>query len=427
MSLFVLFFVLILIGLPIAVAMGIVPFCYVLLTSVCPVPLLAYKIYDAIDSFSLIAIPLFILGGNLITETGITQRLIVFSNELVGRVRGGLSHVNVVVSTILGGLNGSAVADAAAVGAVLIKPMKAMGMSGSYAAAVTACGGTIAAIIPPSIPFILYAASVPEMSVGALFIGGILPGVLICILMCVAGYLIAWYRGYPRVTDPFSMRKFLKAAWDALPALVLVGFVVLGLRSGVFTPAEAGAVITVFALAFGLLVYRNLTMRQLIKVLHETTVMTGIVFLVIGSAGPFMWVLTRIGAVESFTQSFLNLSNNAVVWWTVVIIFLLIAGMFMDTVANLVILSPIIFSAAKSMGFDPFVSSLAIVIILIIGTVTPPVGVSLFVTAAIAEAPIEKAGIEAIPFLLCEVLVVVIILCFPDLAKFIPRLFGYQV
>ena len=426
MSLFLVFLVLLVLGIPIAIAMGVVPFVYVFSTGVCPVSLLGYKLYDAVDSFTLIAVPLFMLGGNLVSATGMTHKIIAFADQIIGRITGGLSHVNVLVSTILGGLNGSAVADVAAVGAILIKPMKENGMKGSYAAAVTSVGGAIAAIIPPSIPFIIYATSIADISVGALFVGGILPGIIICILMIITGYIISVKRKIPKRTEEFEFKKLLKATFEALPALILVGIVIIGLRGGMFTPTEAGSIIVFYSLLVGL-INRKLTLKKLADLLLETSIMTGVVFLVISAAGPFMWVLTRIGSIDSLTNFFINLTDVPVLWWAGVFVFLLVAGMIMDTVANLIILSPIVYEAAKSMGFDPFVSSLVICILLILGTVTPPVGVSLFVSSAIAEETIENTGIEAIPFILCVLLVLVALLVFPDFAKFVPKLFGYQI
>ena len=427
MSLFLFFLILLTLGVPIAIAMGVVPFVYVIFSDICPNCLLGYKMYDSVDSFTLIAVPLFMLGGNLVSVVGMTQKIINFADQIVGRIRGGLSHVNVLVSTILGGLNGSAVADVAAVGAILIKPMKKNGMKGSYAAAVTSVGGAIAAIIPPSIPFIIYATSVGDISIGALFVGGILPGICICCLMIVTGYIISVKRGVPKSEGKFEIKKFFKASIEASPALILVAIVIIGLRGGMFTPTEAGSIIVFYSLFVGIIIYKNLTLKILTNVLKETAVMTGVVFLVISAAGPFMWVLTRIGSINSLTDFFINLTTNPVLWWIGVFIFLLVAGMIMDTVANLIILSPIVYEAAKSMGFDPFVSSLVIAILMILGTVTPPVGVSLFVSSAIAEESIEDTGKEAIPFVCCVLFVLVIMLLFPNFTKFVPRLFGYQL
>jgi len=427
MLLFFIFLLLITLGMPIALSMGMVPLGYNIIVGKYPFSIFPYKMFDVIYNFCLIAVPLFILGGNLVTKIGVTERLVIFSNELVGRIRGGMSHVNIVVSTIFGGLNGSAVGDAAAVGAILIQPMKNMGFSSAYAAAVTAASGTISGIIPPSIPFIIYASAIPDVSIGALFIGGIVPGLLICLGQCLGGYVVSVRRNYPKITDPFRLRMFVKDTIDAIPALILVGIIIFGLRSGVFSPTEVASVIVVYSLMLGFVVYRNLTVHTLFAALYETAMTTGVIFLVIACAGPFMWVLTRMGATASLTYSFLGLSSNPVIWWVIVAGFLLIAGMIMDTVANLLIIGPIVFNAAKELGFDPFVSSIAIVILLLIGVATPPVGVSLFTTSAIAKERIEKVSIEAIPFIIPELVVVAIILIFPDLAKFLPRVFGYEV
>lgn len=427
MFLFYFFLILISIGFPIALAMGIVPFAYVLITGEFPMKVLPYKMFEVLENFSLIAIPLFLLGGSLVTRIGLTEKLVNFSNELVGRMTGGLSHVNVLVSTIFGGLNGSAVADTAAVGSILIKPMIKMGFSRAYTAAVTACGATISAIIPPSIPFILFCTSVPNISIGALFISGIIPGILICFFMCLAGYFISKRRNYPKLETPFALKKLWVSTIDVLPALLLVGIVVGGLRSGVFTPTEAASVIVVFCLFWGFLVYRNLNFSILVDALVETTLIIGTIFLIIGCAGPFMWVLTRIGANDTISFALAGVSASPVIWWTVAIVIMLVAGMIMDTVANILILSPFFFEAAVAQGTDPLVSAFAISVVFLIGTVTPPVAISIYVAAAIAEEKIEKIGMEIIPFVIAELAVVALALIFPELVKFLPRAFGYKV
>jgi len=427
MLLFVIFLFLIAIGIPIAISMGMTPMAYNIFTRECPFKIISYMMFDAIDNFSLIAIPLFILGGNLITKVGVTEALVEFSGEIIGRVRGGLSHVNVIVSTLFGGLNGSAVGDAAAVGAILIKPMKKMGFSAAYSAAVTSASGTISGIIPPSIPFIIYASVVPEVSVGALFIGGILPGVLICLGQCISGYLLSVRRNYPKIVELFRLRKFAKDSLKAIPALILVVLIIFGLRSGLFTPTEIASVIVVYSLILGFFLYRNLTLHTFLTTLHETAITTGIIFLVIGCAGPFMWILTAMGVTASVSSQLVAITKNPFLWWAIMFFFLLFSGMIMDTAANLLILGPIAFSALKEIGFDPFVGSLAIVIILLMGVTTPPVGISLYTTCAIAEEGIEKASSDVIPFLIPEAITVAIILIFPESAKFLPRLFGYEV
>lgn len=427
MILFIIFLVLIFLGLPIALALGVVPFGYFLITEEYPLTLLACQMYAALDNFTLIAVPLFILGGAVITRVGVTEKLVNFSNEMVGRLTGGLSHINVLVSTLFGGLNGSAVGDAAAVGSILIKPMVNMGFGRAFSAAVTAASGTISGIIPPSIPFIIFATAVPGVSIGALFIGGIVPGVLVCVFQCLAGYLISKQKKYPKVTTPFTWGAFGKATLEAIPALVLVFIIIFGLRSGVFTPTEVAAIIVVYALGLGFLFYRNLNYQKFMEALFEATITTGIIFMVIAFAGPFMWLLTRMGVTDQMTASVTHFSTNYFLWWLAVGLFVLIAGMIMDTVANILILSPIIYQASCQLGFDPFVTSIATVMLLIIGTTSPPVGISLFVTSSIAKVRIERTSLYVMPFIAAELIVVAFVLACPNAIKYLPRLFGYEV
>ena len=427
MVLFVLFFVLIALGMPIAIAVGIVALGYNVATGTFPFTIIPYKMFDIINNYSLIAVPIFIFAGALVTRIGVTEKLVELGNELVGRIRGGMSHVNVVASTMFGGLNGSAVGDAAAVGSILIPAMKKHGFSKGYSAAVTAAGGTIAAIIPPSIPMIVFASVVPEISIGALFISGIIPGILICISMCVAGYIVSVKRNYPKIETPFKLKKLIADFVQAIPALILVAIIIFGLRSGVFTPTEIASVIVVYALILGVFIYRNLTVEQFFAALYETVMTTGIVFLIIACAAPFMWMVTKIGVTESICSALLGISTNPFIWWIVVAVFLLFAGMVMDITANLLILGPIVFTAAQKLGFDPLITALVIVMILLMGIATPPVGIALYATCAIADESIEKASVEIIPFLIAEGIVVALIIIFPEIAKFLPRLFGYVV
>ena len=427
MLLFLVFFILLAGGFPIAISLGIVPLGYVLSTNEFVTAVVAYKMFDGLDKYTLTAIPLFILGGNLVTSVGLTDRLITFSNELIGRVRGGLSHVNVIVSTMFGGLNGSAVGDAAAVGSILIEPMKRSGFSKGYASAVTACSGTISGIVPPSVPFIIYASVVPGISIGALFIGGILPGIMICFGQCVVGYILSVRRDYPRIKTTFKWRRFINTTFSASPALILVVIIIGGLRSGVFNPTEIGSVICVYAITFGFFVNRELSIRSLCDCLYKTTVDLGIIILVVACAAPFMWLLIKTGTIETISSFFGGFTDNMMLWWLIVGIFLLISGCVMDPVANLLIVGPVIHVAATQIGLDPFTSSLVIVIILIMGVATPPVGISLFVTSAISGASIEDTSREVIPFLIPIVITVIILIVFPDVAKLLPRLFGYDV
>ncbi|MEO8080192.1 MAG: TRAP transporter large permease [Caldimonas sp.] len=414
----------ILVGAPIAVSMAVLPAIYIVLTGSLPLSTIPYQMYEAIASAPLIAIPFFLLTGALMNSGEITERLLLLSRELVGRVRGGLAQTAVVASMMFAGMSGSAVADTAAVGGVLIPAMKKAGYHGPFAAALCAVAGTIGGIIPPSIIMILLASTV-GMSTGALFIAGVLPGVGIGLMLMAVSYLVSIRRHYPRHEEPFRFRVLGRAFVGALPPLLIPAVIILGIVFGVFTATEAGAITALVAALIGLVLYRTLSWRSLGGVCAHTVKMTSSVFFMLAASGPFAWLLNRIGALQGLEGWFMGYTGSPVLFAAVLIGFILLVGTVIETIPAIVVLGPTLVKVCVAAGFQDMQAALVLVVGFIMGAVTPPVGIVYFTAAFIAEEPLEKVALALIPFMLVEVVMMVLILFFPAITMWLPKVTGF--
>jgi len=414
---------LILVGAPIGVTMAVLPMIYIAFTGELPLSTVPYQMYEALAHAPLVAIPFFLLTGELMNSGQITERLLVLSRELVGRFRGGLAQVTIMVSMLFAGMNGSVVADTAAVGSVLIPPMKKAGYSPAFAAAITAVAGTIGGIIPPSIAMILLASGL-GLSVGGLFAGGILPGVLIGLMLMAVTYVIATRRGYERLEEPFSLRKLWLAFRGAMLPLTIPIVIVGGMVLGVFTSTEAGAVTAIVAALISAVAYRTLNRSNVRSVLTKSVEMTASVFIIIAAAGPFSWLLNQIGALQGLGEWLTGFAGDRVMFITALVGFIFVAGMIMDAVANIIVLGPTLVTACVAAGFPPIQAGLVVTVGFLMGTVTPPVGISYFMAAYIADERLEPVAVELIPFILVEVFALVLMLLWPGLTRWVPSLMG---
>jgi len=414
---------LILVGAPIGVTMAVLPMIYIAFTGELPLSTVPYQMYEALAHAPLVAIPFFLLTGELMNSGQITERLLVLSRELVGRFRGGLAQVTIMVSMLFAGMNGSVVADTAAVGSVLIPPMKKAGYSPTFAAAVTAVAGTIGGIIPPSIAMILLASGL-GLSVGGLFAGGILPGVLIGLMLMAVTYVIATRRGYERLEEPFSLRKLWLAFRGAMLPLTIPIVIVGGMVLGVFTSTEAGAVTAIVAALISAVAYRTLNRSNVRSVLTKSVEMTASVFIIIAAAGPFSWLLNQIGALQGLGEWLTGFAGDRVMFITALVGFIFVAGMIMDAVANIIVLGPTLVTACVAAGFPPIQAGLVVTVGFLMGTVTPPVGISYFMASYIADERLEPVAVELIPFILVEVFALVLMLLWPGLTMWVPSLMG---
>lgn len=417
--------VLILLGMPIGFAMAVLPAAYIAITDVVPLTAVPYQMYTALDKFPLVAVPLFLLAGELMNLGAITDRLLELSRELVGRIRGGLSHITVMMSMLFASLNGSAVASTATIGGIMIPAMKRSGYSSSFSAAVTAVASTIGGIIPPSIAIVLF-ASVTNKSVGKLFSAGILPGILVGFMFMGVCYVISVRQNYERYEVPFTMRALAMAFLRALLALTLPLILYFGIVGGVFTPTEAGAVVCFMAFLIGKFVYKSLTWATFWGALQRTVRLSAAIFIIIAAAGPFSWLLTRLGALQGLETWLLAFQDNMTLFILAFLAVILVAGMLADIVANLIILGPTLLSVAEEVGISDTQASMVICVGFLLGTVTPPVGICYFTAARIADEKLERVASALLPFICVEVLLLVLILLIPGLTGLIPQLAGFN-
>jgi C4-dicarboxylate transporter DctM subunit len=417
--LFAVFLISLAMGVPIAFSLGLSSFAYIFFSDI-PLVIIPQKLYAGIDVFVLLCVPGFILAGNLMNKGGITERVVGFSNAMVGHIRGGLGLANIVASMIFAGISGTAVADSASLGAVLIPAMKKEGYEPEFACAVTASSSTIGPIIPPSLPMII-AGTLTGLSVAKLFIAGAVPGLLLGIGLLVVSYYISKKKNHPkgeRVSWKERGRQFLGAFW----ALLMTFVILFGIVGGVFTPTEASVVASLYALLVGLFVYRGLTVRALPKILVDTAITTASLMVLIGLANLFGWILTSEQIPQLIANFLLTLTQNKYLILLLINILLLFVGTFMETIAALVILFPVLLKVAVGVGVDPIQFAIIAVLNLMIGLTTPPVGVCLFVTSTIGDISLGQISKAILPFLGVSLIVLMLVTYIPAISLFLPSL-----
>lgn len=414
------FITFLILGIPIAFVLGLTSFVALLYSGNIPLLLMPKEMFSGTDSFPLLAVPFFMLAGNLMNTGGITKRLVNFCNILLGYVRGGLALVNIVASMFFAGITGAAAADASAIGSILIPAMTEEKYDRDFSAAVTAAASTMGPIIPPSIPMIIFGA-IAELSVGALFLAGIIPGIMIGFSLMGVAYFISRKRGYPKEKIK-SIKEFFIGLKDAFLALLMPAIIMGGILGGIFTPTEAAVVAVVYAFIVSFFIYREMRWKDLPKVLIDSVVTTSILMLVIGNSAIFGWILANQQVPQAVAQIFLSISNNKWVILFLVNIFLLFVGTFMETTASLIILTPILFPLAVKVGIDPIHFGLVMVLNLVIGLITPPLGVCLFIACSIAKITLEQIVKAILPFLIAAISVLFIVTYIPELSLWIPRM-----
>lgn len=416
-ALFVSFLVLIFLGMPIAFSLGVSSLIYLVFSDI-PLVIAAQKMYSGIDSFVLICIPGFILAGNLMNSGGITKRIIRFSNGLVGWITGGLGLANVAASMLFAGISGTALADTASLGAILIPGMRDEGYDTDFAAAITASSSTIGPIIPPSLPMIIVGTLV-GLSVSKLFVAGAIPGVLLGVGLMAVGYFIAKKRKYPK-GKKLPAKELLSSFFQAFWALLMTFIILFGILGGYFTPTEASIVAVVYAIIIGLFVYKELKINMIPGVLLESMLTTASIMVLVGLAKLFAWILTSEQIPQLVASGILSLSDNPVVIILLINLLLLFVGSFMETIAALVILFPVLLPVAIGIGMDPIHFGVMVVLNLMIGLTTPPVGVCLFVASSIGDIPILQTTKAILPFLAVSIFVLMLVTFIPALTLFLP-------
>ncbi|SHM25740.1 TRAP transporter large permease [Roseibium suaedae] len=386
--------------------------------------LLYRNIYNGMDSFPLMAIPFFMLAGELMNRSGITLRLVEFAQAVIGHLRGGLAHVNILSSMLFAGLSGSAVADVSALGSMLIPAMEKQGYSTRFAAAVTAASSIIGPIIPPSGIMIIYAYVMGE-SVAALFLAGIVPGILIGGSLMLIVWLMADKENLPAATRRATWgergKASLNAFWPLMTPVIIMG----GILGGVFTPTEASAVAAGYALIIGLFVLRSLKLKDIPDVLIRSGMTSAVVLLLVGAAMAFKTVASLSHTPELLAEIILGLSDNPLVLLFLINILLFIVGMFLDAGPAIIILGPILGPIFLSMGIDPVHFAIVMAVNLTVGLLTPPMGLVLFVTSSVSRLRVETVARATFPFLMAEIAVIFLITYFPALSLTIPRLAGF--
>jgi tripartite ATP-independent transporter DctM subunit len=417
----------ILLGVPIAGALAMVAAGTMLVTAG-PDLLVIFiqRAFAATTSFPLLAIPFFILAGNLMNAGGTTERIFAVANLLVGKVRGGLAHVNVMGSMIFAGMSGSAVADAAGLGVIEIRAMVREGYTPRYAATISAVSATVGPIIPPSIPFVIY-GSLANVSVGALFLAGVVPGLLVGLGLMAAIAVEAHRRNLPRSSGWPPLVVALRTIARAAPALSLPPLILAAILSGVATPTEAAVVAAALAFVLGRLVYRELSMAEFWRTLWETGRQTAQVMLIIAMAAPFGWVLIQQQVPNAILKSLLGISSEPWMILLIVNVALLVLGMFLETIAVMIIAYPILAPVMAAIGIDPVHFGVILVLNMMIGLVTPPVGLCLYVVAGIARVPIAEIARELGPYLLALIGVLALVTYVPAISMWLPQAFGLGV
>ena len=411
----------ILCGAPIGFTLILIPFFYILITDAVPLVLIPSQMFTAIDSVPLTAIAFFMLTGELMTSATITDRLVSLSRALIGRMRGGLAQVNVLVSMFFAGMNGSVVADTATVGALVLPAMKKAGYPPAFSAAVTGVSSTIGGIIPPSIMMIVL-ANATEISVAALFAAGIIPGILIGVVIMLINHYYAVKYNFERSDESFSVKRagkeFYRSSFALLIPLVLVGSVMGGIASVV----EAGAITAVVALFTGVFVYRTIRWNECTSAFRRAFRNSAMVFIIIAASGPFSWLLTSLGAISDLEQWLLGLADRPIVFILALMLFIFLLGTVMDSAVNIIIVGPVLVSVMAKAGFPEVQAAVVVIVGFLIGSVTPPVGVAYFTSATIARVRLEEVAVALIPYLIGLYLLLFFILVIPELTMFLPQM-----
>lgn len=420
--LFLTFFVLLLINMPIAFALGIAAAATLLVDDTLPINSIVTRAFVGVDSFTLLAIPFFIIAGELMNACGITERIVAFARSLVGHIRGGLAHVSIVSSMFFAGISGSATADASALGSMIIPAMKKNGFDADYAVAVNASSSAIGPIIPPSIMMVIY-GSIANVSIASLFLAGFVPGLIMGLGLMGVAYYIAKKRGYPappRSELPPILASFREAAIALFMPIIILG----GIFSGVFTATEAGVVAVAYAAFVGTFVYKTLTFKLVAELLVNAAVTTAAAMFLIAMATSFAWLLAWAGFGAAVLEVLGGISSNPTIALLLIVLFILILGLFIEGIPILIIFTPVLLPVMQGLGIDLVFFGVIMVMSVVIGSVTPPVGILTYISCSIGGITISQAIRGLLPF--CAVLIAVLLIsaAFPAIIMTVPNMFG---
>lgn len=417
---FLIFLLLIFLEIPIAFALGFASIVAVLINGTFPLMFIAQRMYVSLDSFTLIALPLFIFVGQCMNRSGVTERLFKFAKYMVGNLIGSLAHVNIVCSIIFAGMSGAATADVAGLGLIEMKAMKDVGFDADFSAAVTAASSTIGPIIPPSIPLIVY-GFMSKTSIGRLFLGGILPGLLMGISMMFLVYIISLRRGYPR-GKTYSLKEKIGSFVSALPALFAPVLLLGGIVGGVFTPTEGAGVTAIYTLFLGFIIYREFTIKEIVEILKITAKTTGKILIIIAFASSFSYLISIAQIPQLVASTLFKITQNRFVIISLINIVLLIAGCFMETLVVLAVSVPILMPIINGLGINSVHFGVMMILNLMIGGITPPFGLLVYITADIGKIRIAQVFKAIWPFLIPLILSLLLVAHIPQITIFIPNL-----
>ncbi|HMA60912.1 MAG TPA: TRAP transporter large permease [Halanaerobiales bacterium] len=418
------FLILLLAGVPIFIALLISSFFgFLYLGDFSLFRIMVQQFFGGMDIFTLLAIPLFIMTGNLMNRTGITDKLLDFSRVLVGHLKGGLGHVNVVASIIFAGISGSAAADTSAIGSILIPAMAKEGYDRPYAAGITAGSSLIGPIIPPSIFMVLY-GSMTNQSIGGLFVAGIIPGLLLGGAFMIMNYYYSKKYNYPVSNERASIKKILKTAWESLIALIAPIIIIGGIITGVVTPTEAGAVAVFYTAIVGFFVTKKLSLKDFAASVNETVRNTSVVFVIMGSAAVFSWLLKWEQVPQKFAGYMLTLTDNNTVLLIILSLMIFVIGMFMEEIAALILLTPVVAPVAMYAGINPLHFGIVMTLNITIALITPPMGACVYIVSAVGKVKLETLFRRIWPFVAVAMTVLLLIILFPQLVTTLPHLFN---
>jgi C4-dicarboxylate transporter DctM subunit len=409
-----------LLGVPIAISIGFASLLGLIFSKM-PTVYLAQGSFVAVDSFPLMAVPFFILAGNLMETGGLSKRLVRVANVLMGSYTGGLATVTVIACAFFAAISGSGPATVAAIGSIMIPAMIKKGYSKDFASAVAASGGALGILIPPSIVMVVYGV-VGSVSIGDLFIAGIIPGIVISAVLIAVGYVISKKNGYSGTGEKFSFKEFVVALKDAFWALLAPVIILGGIYGGVFTPTEAAVVAVVYGFVVGAFIYKELKFDQIYNSLYKTAITVGSVMIIIGVATTFGRLMTMYQIPHKMAMFLSTISQNKYVILMLINLFLLFIGMFMETLATVIILTPLLLPVVTNLGVDPIHFGILLVVNSEIGFLTPPLGVNLFVASNISKISIEKITKAILPFIIALFAAVTLLTFVPQISTFLPRL-----
>lgn len=382
------------------------------------------RLYAPSENLLLLAIPFFVMTGEVMNRSKITDKVMNLANAMVGYFRGGLAQSNIVGSILFAGITGSAVSDTVAIGSVMVPAMEKQGYGRHFSAAVTTASSVIGPIIPPSIPMLIY-ASVMNVSVAGLFLGGLLPGLLVGLSLMIITWIMCVKNGYGERQPFVGVKKFILILFDGIPALLMPVIIMGGIMSGYFSPTQSSAVAVIYGLAVGLLFYKTLSLRDIYPILKKTIIASSMILFILGAAYSFSWLVTYYNLVEESTKAFLSISDNKIVILLLMNLILLVVGMFMDMTFAIIVLGPLMAPIAYNFGMDPIHFGLMMCVNLTIGLATPPFGLILFAICGVVTLDITKLARVLMPFLFAELVALLLITYVPFFTMALPRFFGY--